>query len=64
MRVSVARFFYFPPSKLRQLVIEEHHLYLVCVGSILQHGEVHVAQHVISMRSFLRASVCFMLGNS
>lgn len=29
MRVSVARFFYFPPNKLWQLVIEEH-----CLSSV------------------------------
>lgn len=51
-----------PPNKLWQLVIEEHYLYLVRVSSILQHAEVHGAQHVISMRLSLRASVCFMLG--
>lgn len=55
--MSVARFFYFPPNKLWQLVIEEHYLYLLCVVSLLQHVEVHVAQHVIFMRTFLRASV-------
>lgn len=36
-------FDFFFPDKLWQLVIDEFYLQLVCVGSILQHAEVHGA---------------------